>query len=253
MLPTHPTRLLASAGLSMMLTFAAAPTSAQDSSPAFWAVTGVSAGRTLNLRAQPSPSSESVGAVPHDARGLANLGCRDQPDQPAALKRWCRVRYKNAEGWVASRFLKEDPGPQTTAAPKAAAPQAPTAPQTATPQAPAGSEAGALAFTCTAAGAVAVMVDKDGAVTHQAYPPRDTMRLTISVKPAAPESAGPLAPATIWQMLGQQGERFEGTIAWGKTVDAREGHWRLDLQGKTLRMVQPQDGIAARFFRFDCD
>ncbi|TXL80437.1 SH3 domain-containing protein [Vineibacter terrae] len=236
--------LVACAGLA--LARAPVPATAQDSSPSSWAVTGVSAGRTLNLRAQPSPSSESVGAVPRDARGLANLGCRELPDQPAALKRWCRVRYKNAEGWVARRFLKEDVDPSTTAAPKSAAPEA------ATPPAPA-PDAGAMAFTCAAAGAVAVMVDKDGTVTHQAYPARAAMQLTISVKPAAAQSAGPVAPATIWQMLDQQGERFEGTIAWGKTVDAREGHWRLDLQSKTLRMVQPQDGVAARFFRFDCE
>ncbi len=236
--------LLTCIGLSV--TLAPVPATAQGSTPASWSVTGVSAGRTLNLRAQPSSSSESVGAVPHDARGLANLGCRELPDQPAALKRWCRVRYKNAEGWVARRFLKEDAGPSTAAAPKSGGPEAaaPTAPN---------ADAGAMAFTCTAAGAVAVMVDKDGAVTHQAYPPRAAMQLTISVKPAAAQSAGPVAPATIWQMIDQQGERFEGTIAWGKTVDAREGHWRLDLQSKTLRMVQPQDGIAARFFRFDCD
>ena len=108
-------------------------------------------------------------------------------------------------------------------------------------------------FTCTAANAIVVTVDKDGTITNQNYPAREKTRLTISIKPSAPESAGPVAPATVWQMLGQQGERFDGTLTWGKTVDAREGHWRLDLQNKTLRMVQPQEGVAARFFRFDCE
>ena len=110
-----------------------------------------------------------------------------------------------------------------------------------------------MAFTCTAANAIVVTVDKDGIITNRTYPARERTRLTINVKPSAPESAGPATTASIWQMLGQQGERFEGTLAWGKTVDAREGHWRLDLQNKTLRMVQPQEGIAARFFRFDCE
>lgn len=276
----------AAVALAIMLMYGSlTPASAQGSGPDRWAVTGVSTGKTLTVREQPSQSAEPVGTIPHDARGLANLGCRGDPDKQAAQRRWCRIRYKGIEGWVAGRFLKEDAGPQAavpvplptpapTAAPtsepttppppaQAAAPAppatAPPAPTTvpapapaAAPKAPANPSASTLVFTCTAAGAIVVMVDKDGTVTNQNYPPRDTMRLTVSVKPSAPESAGPVATATIWQMLGQQGERFEGTLAWGKAVDAREGHWRLDLQNKTLRMVQPQEGTAARFFRFDC-
>lgn len=290
-----------------MLSCLVSSAAAQGNSPERWAVTGVSAGKTLTMRAQPAPDGKSVGTIPNNARGLANLECRNDTGKPAAQRRWCRVHYKGVEGWVAARFLKEDseqqtaaPTPAPSAEPEPAAkPAAPAAPPTSTtpplapttavpvpipvpaptaapaapttpappapppaaavpqpapataPKVPTGS--GTLAFTCTAANAIVVTVDKDGTIANQNFPAREKTRLTISVKPAAPESAGPATTATVWQMLGQQGERFEGMLVWGKAVDAREGHWRLDLQNKTLRMVQPQEGIAARFFRFDCE
>jgi len=271
-----------------------APTSAQDASPRYWAVTGVSDGKGVNLRAQPSLSGETVGTLPHDARGLANLGCRseaglnDASRQQGTQNRWCRVRYKGVEGWVAGRFLKEDPSPPSSASniapgpqaaapktpadpgpPQAAAPKAPAdppapvvpprgpadpGPQAATPKTPVEPGTGApLSFACTGAEAIVVMVGRDGAVTHERFPPRDAVRLTLSVTPRAPESAGPVTTATIWQFVGPQGERFEGRITWGKAIDAQDGHWQLDLQSRTLHLVRPQEGTAAQFFRFGCE
>lgn len=287
--------LVACAGVLFCM---ASPAMAQGSAPERWAVTGVNAGKTLVMRAQPSPRGKAVGVIPGDARGLASLECREDPDKPAEQRRWCRVRYKKIEGWVSASFLKEDPE-QQAAAPTPARPSAPSeppatpaspttppaaaatpAPATETapaiPRLPPGPAApaepvanaapasppptskvptgsGALVFTCAAVSTIIITVDKDGTIANQSYPARDKTRLTITVKPAAPESAGPATTATVSQMVGQQGERFDGTLVWGKAVDAREGHWRLDLENKTLRMVQPQEGIAARFFRFDCE
>ncbi|WP_178130509.1 SH3 domain-containing protein [Reyranella sp. CPCC 100927] len=234
---------LISCVLAAVAASAPVPAVAQGTNPERWTVSGVSAGKTLTVRDQPSSAGEPVGTVPHDARGLVNLGCRGETPR----QRWCRIRYKSVEGWVSGRFLKADAEATAPAATAVPLPQSSSPPPSPPP-----TEAGSLAFTCTAAGAVIVKVEPDGAVTHQSYPPRETMQVTITVKPSAPESAGPVAPAMIWQMMGPQGERFGGTLAWGKAVDARDGQWHLDLQTKTLRLAQLQEGTAARFFRFDC-
>ena len=101
---------------------AAAPALAQAvaDGPEFWAVTGVRADDSLNLRAAPNADSKRIAKIPYNARGLKNLGCPNyvtfeqwkrmtqaQRDW-AARSRWCQVEYKGAKGWVAGRFLKED-------------------------------------------------------------------------------------------------------------------------------------------------
>jgi hypothetical protein len=239
-------------------------------------------------------TSDPVGTLPHDARRVANLGCRsgsgpavdDATGQEAARNRWCHVRYKGVEGWVAARFLKADPGspavepkaaagagpptagpkapadpPPQSAAPKAPAPPAEApkppsdaSPPVATPKAPGDpTTPTTLSFACTGREAIAVVVDPAGEVAHQRFAPREAIRLTLSVTPAAPESAGPVAAAAVWQMLGQDGERFEGRITWGQAVDARDGRWRLDLRSRTLHIVQAREGTWAQFFRFSCE
>lgn len=91
--------------------------------PDYYAVTGVAADDVLNIRAEPSPNGEKLGEIPHDGRGIENLGCKGGPTfaewekmseadrQQARRRRWCRIRYNGSEGWVAGRFLTEDNGP----------------------------------------------------------------------------------------------------------------------------------------------
>lgn len=95
---------------------------AQDH-PDYWAVTGVAADDTLNLRDVPSADSKSLARIPPRTRGLKNLGCRrNQPplelwmrmSQKArrdARMLWCRVDYLGQQGWVAGRYLKKDAAP----------------------------------------------------------------------------------------------------------------------------------------------
>lgn len=94
-----------------------------DGGPDYYAVTGIAADGFLNIRAKPSAGSRKIGEIPHDARGLKNLGCTGGPTfaewlkmseaerRRAAHKRWCRVRHQNIEGWVAGRYLMEDSNP----------------------------------------------------------------------------------------------------------------------------------------------
>lgn len=96
---------------------------AEADGPDFYSVQRVTAGKVLNIRAAPSAKSAAIGQVPHDGRGLRNLGCQGGPTlaewermsaaerDRAARKRWCRIRYRGVEGWVAGWFLAEDSGP----------------------------------------------------------------------------------------------------------------------------------------------
>ena len=96
------------------------PAFATADGPDFYAVTGVAEDDVLNLRDGPSPHADRIGEIPHDARGLENLGCQGLPafeewQQMTPSQReesrkhyWCKVRYQGVEGWVAGRFLRED-------------------------------------------------------------------------------------------------------------------------------------------------
>jgi uncharacterized protein YraI len=100
-------------------------TLAEADGPDFYAVTGVAADDVLNLRSGPSPDADKIGEIPHDGRGLQNLGCEGAPTfaewqamtpeqrTESGKKRWCRVRFGDLEGWVAGRYLREDSEPST--------------------------------------------------------------------------------------------------------------------------------------------
>jgi hypothetical protein len=114
-------RLAASFGAILMVSLAIARNArAGADGPDFWAVKGVGSDDVLNLRAEPSPMARTIGAIPHDACILKNLGCRGGPTfaqwsgmTPAERQRvkkasWCKVEFDGERGWVAGRFLKEN-------------------------------------------------------------------------------------------------------------------------------------------------
>ena len=110
-------------GLALLVVCAGATA---DGGPDYYAVTDFAADGVLNIRAEPSAGSRKIGEIPHDARGLQNLGCTGVPSFAEWLKmseaerrragrdRWCRVRYQGIVGWVAGRYLMEDGNPPTT-------------------------------------------------------------------------------------------------------------------------------------------
>lgn len=91
--------------------------------PDFWNVTGVAANDVLNMHSESGVHSPVIARVPHDARGLRNLGCSGVPSfeqwqkmseaqrAQSAHARWCKVEYKGHTGWVAGRFLAEGEPP----------------------------------------------------------------------------------------------------------------------------------------------
>ena len=89
--------------------------------PDFYAVTGVADDDVLNIRAEPDPRAEKIGAVPPDGTCVRNLGCkggltfREFTELSAERKakrlkenpRWCKIEYQGVDGWVAGRYLRE--------------------------------------------------------------------------------------------------------------------------------------------------
>jgi len=73
--------------------------------------------RNLVLRAEPANAGRRIGEIPAGATGIENKGCRGASEMSwehltpeirsaMAKERWCRVRHRNVEGWVAARFLR---------------------------------------------------------------------------------------------------------------------------------------------------
>lgn len=105
---------------SIAATLSAAPQlRAEADGPDSWDVTGVEANDVLNLHSEASARSRTIAGIPHDARGLKNLGCKGAPTFAewtrmseaervrSARARWCKVQHDGRTGWVAGRFLKE--------------------------------------------------------------------------------------------------------------------------------------------------
>jgi hypothetical protein len=73
--------------------------------PDFWAVTGLSVGDSLNLRAGPSTRDGVIGRLAN-GEVIRNLGCRMTGNQ-----RWCQVETSSGVGWVSGRYLRESGAP----------------------------------------------------------------------------------------------------------------------------------------------
>lgn len=99
------------------------PATAEADGPDAWRVVGVRPDDVLNLHAGASARSRTIAGIPHDAKGIRNLGCRGAPTfqhwqrmteaerERSTRARWCRVSYNGQSGWVAGRFLAEDSAP----------------------------------------------------------------------------------------------------------------------------------------------
>lgn len=79
------------------------PALATADGPDAFRVVGVQRGDVLWIRSGPSAGNSKVGAIPYDARGITNLGCRDFGNRI-----WCEVSYRGVTGWSNGRYLGED-------------------------------------------------------------------------------------------------------------------------------------------------
>ena len=77
---------------------------AAQADPSYHRVTGVAADDALNVRAEPSGSSEDIGDLPYDAKGIEVVRTDDSGD-------WGRIIWAEANGWIAMRYLEIDPQP----------------------------------------------------------------------------------------------------------------------------------------------
>jgi len=93
--------------------------------PDFYGVRGVSPGRHVTLRAEPSSASALLARIPSNATCLRSFGCQggltfeefttlseaDKKRRAEESPRWCKVEYRGTVGWVAGRYLAEAPCP----------------------------------------------------------------------------------------------------------------------------------------------
>ena len=115
-------RRTALAAVALAAVAAAGAAHATADGPDHYRVRGVSPGRHLTLRAEPSTSSAPLARIPANATCLTSFGCQggltfeefttlsqdDQRRRAAENPRWCKVDYRGIVGWVAGRYLAED-------------------------------------------------------------------------------------------------------------------------------------------------
>jgi hypothetical protein len=115
-------RRAALAAVTSAVVVAASTAQATADGPDHYRVRGVSPGRHLTLRAEPSTASAPLARIPANATCLRSFGCQgglsleefttlsqeDQRRRAAENPRWCRVDYQGTVGWVAGRYLAED-------------------------------------------------------------------------------------------------------------------------------------------------
>lgn len=90
--------------------------------PDYWAVHGVRSSDVLNVREKSTWKSKKIGEIPYNGKCIQNLGCiggltmhenteLSEAEQKKIQKnrpRWCKIKYKNIEGWVSGKYLRED-------------------------------------------------------------------------------------------------------------------------------------------------
>lgn len=99
---------------ALWLSGAAVAAVAAQEVPALFRVSGVAADDVLNVRAEPHPGAERIGALPPGAAGIEVVDL-------AAGGTWGRVNLAESSGWVSMRHLAPEGGPgwQSLAAPLA--------------------------------------------------------------------------------------------------------------------------------------
>jgi hypothetical protein len=73
--------------------------------PDGWRVTGVANNDVLYVHSRASLASRRVGSLPHNARGVRNLGCQWSEHDHGT---WCEVEWQGLRGFAAQRYLAED-------------------------------------------------------------------------------------------------------------------------------------------------
>ncbi len=87
------------------------PHGTKSDRPEYFTVTGVAYDDVLNLRRDPSPHADIVGALGNGDR-VRNLGCRE-----VSGGRWCRVGLLDemgGSGWVNARYLEAEDTPASS-------------------------------------------------------------------------------------------------------------------------------------------
>jgi len=86
--------------------------------PIYWRIANVERGSTVNIRSGPSVEFRIIGELTASDKDIRNEGCSPAftandwqtfSDVEASLAlnmRWCRVSYKDLNGWVYGEFLQ---------------------------------------------------------------------------------------------------------------------------------------------------
>jgi uncharacterized protein YraI len=111
---------LALATIASALVLMSAPAFSDPEGPDTFRVVGVAPGHALGLRSGPGVLYPIAGALPANATGVRNLGCKGgltyaewaratAHERAASIeRRWCRVRFGAVTGWARGKFLRED-------------------------------------------------------------------------------------------------------------------------------------------------
>ncbi len=122
-------RRAALAAVASVVVTAGGAAQATADGPDHYRIRGVSPGRHVILRAEPSAASSPLARIPSYATCLRSFGCHgglsfgeftalseeDKRRRAAENPRWCKVDYRGTVGWVAGRYLAENAcSPSTT-------------------------------------------------------------------------------------------------------------------------------------------
>ena len=106
-----------------LMAFSAGKALSEASGPDFYRVVDVASDDVLNMRLGPSTDYPVIFELPHNADGIANLGCTggltleewteatEEERAESKKRRWCLVGYDRTVGWAAGRFLADGGAP----------------------------------------------------------------------------------------------------------------------------------------------